>query len=93
MLYASYNSSLPVFERTAFKLLNDGTYERINEIETDAAGNVIRVQVKRVYVSLWGADDVDFKSEYRDYKSKSWITRIMREYAHLVAKSYTARLF
>lgn len=67
-------------------------WERIHEIETNEEGRVIRVVVVTVgSTKKWDKNDPNtwFTHKYREYKSRAWITRVLREYAHIAAKRCT----
>lgn len=99
MLYTSLTSDLPVFDRGVIKVLARDARgrvvrsEHVHLIETDDEGNVVRIAVCRTthiyhHMNAQGHQ----KTEIRDYMSRPWITRIMREYAHIAARRLTPAL-
>ena len=66
-------------------------WERIEEIERSNEGDVVRVMVVRIECIDEDTPRLSdrYKYTYREYTSKSWITRTLREYAHIAAKAYT----
>ena len=98
MLYERFFSDLPMLQGDVFKKVNPVdktstfTFERVVEIETDDSGKVIRLRVEHVEFIPDGNGKEMIKYTHRDYTSRSWITRVMREYAHIAAKNLTHAL-
>lgn len=98
MIYTRLNSNLPMMHYTCYKVISRGwaggltKWARIEEIETDGAGNVIRLQVMTITVPDNDPEMKRIKQTPKDYTSRVWITRIMREYAHIAARRLTPAL-
>lgn len=88
-----------MFHRDAMKELKfraDGSlkqWEYVKEIETDAKGLVVRLTVTRVTETERGQHNTPYyRYQEHEYTSRAWITKIMRQYAHLAAKALTRPL-
>lgn len=101
MLHTPFSSDLPYFDAGCYKQIwTDETgllrrWSKITEIETGDDGNIIRVRVITLTLvkTKKTASGYKFKHEAKDYVHRSWITKVMREFAHIAAKNYMRRMF
>lgn len=82
--YQGYD--LPIFEVTSDI---KGGWEYVQQIHTDDSGHVVMVIVAQYILD---PRDMCYVTRHMEYKSRSWITRVMRKYAAIAAKKYMPRL-